>query len=146
MKEIIKKYYKEFLLRGLMVMGGGPIVLAIVYAILELCGVEVMLNGWQAALGIIAIAALAFVAAGVTVVYQIEELPLIKAIGIHGATLYIAYAIVYLVNGWLVRGYIPFLIFTAIFIVGYLAVWGIVYLVIKRNTDKINAKITEQNK
>ena len=105
-----------------------------------------MLNGWQAALGIIAIAALAFVAAGVTVVYQIEELPLIKAIGIHGATLYIAYAIVYLVNGWLVRGYIPFLIFTAIFIVGYLAVWGIVYLVIKRNTDKINAKITEQNK
>lgn len=146
MKEIIKKYYKEFFLRGLMVMGGGPIVLAIVYAILELCGVEVMLNGWQVALGIIAIAALAFVAAGVTVVYQIEELPLIKAIGIHGAILYIAYAIVYLVNGWLVRGYIPFLIFTAIFIVGYLAVWGIVYLVIKRNTDKINAKITEQNK
>jgi hypothetical protein len=146
MKEIIKKYYKGFLLRGLMVMGGGPIVLAIVYAILELCGVEVMLNGWQAALGIIAIAALAFVAAGVTVVYQIEELPLIKAIGIHGAILYIAYAIVYLVNGWLVRGYIPFLIFTAIFIVGYLAVWGIIYLVIKRNTDKINAKITEQNK
>ena len=145
MKEIIKKYYKDFLLRGLTVMGCGPIVLAIIYTILELCGVEVMLNGWQVALGIITIMALAFVAAGVTVVYQIEELPLVKAIGIHGAVLYVAYAIVYLVNGWLERGYIPFLVFTAIFIVGYLVVWGIVYIVIKKSTDKINAKITEKS-
>ena len=145
MKEIIKKYYKDFLLRGLTVMGFGPILLAIIYTILELCGVEVTLSGWQVALGIITITVLAFVAAGVTVVYQIEELPLVKAIGIHGVVLYIAYAIVYLANGWLERGYIPFLVFTAIFIVGYLAVWGIVYLVIKKSTDRINAKITEKN-
>ena len=146
MKEIIKKYYKDFIMRGLMVMGGGPIVLAIIYTILELCGVEVILNGYQAALGIITITVLAFVAAGVTVVYQIEELPLVKAIAIHGIVLYIAYAVVFLVNGWLKEGYIPFLVFTVIFIVGYFAVWGIVYLVIKKSTEKINIKIAEKTK
>lgn len=144
MKEIIKKYYKDFLMRGLTVMGCGPIVLAIIYTILELCGVEVILNGYQVALGIITITVLAFVAAGVTVVYQIEELPLVKAITLHGIVLYIAYAVVFLVNGWLKEGYIPFLVFTVIFIVGYFAVWGIVYLVIKKSTDKINVKIAEK--
>lgn len=144
MKEIIKKYYKDFLMRGLTVMGCGPIVLAIIYTVLELCGVEVILNGYQVALGIITITVLAFVAAGVTVVYQIEELPLVKAIALHGIVLYIAYAVVFLVNGWLKEGYIPFLVFTVIFIVGYFAVWGIVYLVIKKSTDKINVKIAEK--
>ncbi len=144
MKEIIKKYYKDFLMRGLTVMGCGPIVLAIIYTILELCGVEVILNGYQVALGIITITVLAFVAAGVTVVYQIEELPLVKAIAFHGIVLYIAYAVVFLVNGWLKEGYIPFLVFTVIFIVGYFAVWGIVYLVIKKSTEKINVKIAEK--
>lgn len=144
MKEIIKKYYKDFLMRGLTVMGGGPIVLAIIYTVLELCGVEVILNGYQVALGIITITVLAFVAAGVTVVYQIEELPIVKAIALHGIVLYIAYAVVFLVNGWLKEGYIPFLVFTVIFIVGYFAVWGIVYLVIKKSTEKINVKIAEK--
>lgn len=145
MKEIIKKYYKDFLMRGLTVMGGGPIVLAIIYTILELCGVEVILNGYQVALGIITITVLAFVAAGVTVVYQIEELPLVKATALHGIVLYISYAVVFLVNGWLKEGYIPFLVFTVIFIVGYFAIWGIIYLVIKKSTEKINVKIAEKN-
>lgn len=145
MKEIIKKYYKDFLMRGLTVMGSGPIVLAIIYTILELCGVEVILNGYQVALGIITITVLAFVAAGVTVVYQIEELPLVKATALHGIVLYIAYAVVFLVNGWLKEGYIPFLVFTVIFIVGYFAIWGIIYLVIKKSTEKINVKIAEKN-
>ena len=144
MKEIIKKYYKDFLMRGLTVMGSGPIVLAIIYTILELCGVEVILNGYQVALGIITITVLAFVAAGVTVVYQIEELPLVKATALHGIVLYIAYAVVFLVNGWLKEGYIPFLVFTVIFIVGYFAIWGIIYLVIKKSTEKINVKIAEK--
>ena len=34
--KIIGKYWKHFLLRGLVAMGFGPIVLAIIYVILEL--------------------------------------------------------------------------------------------------------------
>ena len=140
MKEIIKNNYKQFLFRGRLVMGGGPIVLAIVYAILQLCGVNVMLNGLQIGLGIITITILAFIAGGITVVYQIEEIPINYAITAHGVILYIVYAVVYLLNGWLEDGIVPFVVFTAVFILGYLIIWGIIYLITKNSTDKINQK------
>ena len=140
MKEIIKNNYKQFLFRGCLVMGGGPIVLAIVYAILQLCGVNVMLNGLQIGLGIITITILAFIAGGITVVYQIEEIPINYAITAHGVILYIVYAVVYLLNGWLEDGIVPFVVFTAVFILGYLIIWGIIYLITKNSTDKINQK------
>ena len=124
-------------------MSCGPIVLAIVYAILQLCGVNVMLNGLQIALGIITITILAFIAGGITVGYQIEEIPLNYAITAHGVVLYIVYAVVYLINGWLENGIIPFIVFTSVFIIGYLLVWGIIYLITKNSTDKINRKFKD---
>ena len=36
---LVRKYFKDFLLRGLVSMGFGSIVLSIVYGILGLCGV-----------------------------------------------------------------------------------------------------------
>lgn len=144
MKGIIKKNYKQFLFRGCLSMGGGPIVLAIVYAIIQLCGVDVVLNGYEVALGIITITALAFIAGGITVVYQIEEIPLSYAIAAHGIALYIVYAVVYLINGWLESGLIPFIVFTVIFIVGYLVTWVIIYLVTRKNTEKINRHLQNE--
>ena len=144
MKGIIKKNYKQFLFRGCLSMGGGPTVLAIVYAIIQLCGVNVVLNGYEVALGIITITALAFIAGGVTAVYQIEELPLSYAIIAHGIVLYIVYAVVYLINGWLKSGPAPFIVFTVIFIVGYFLTWGIIYLVTRKHIEKINEKLQNQ--
>ncbi len=144
MKEIIKKNYKQFLFRGCLSMGCGPVVLAIVYAIIQLCGGDVLLNGFEVALGILTITGLAFIAGGITVVYQIEELPLSYGITAHGIVLYIAYAAVYLVNGWLKSGPVPFIVFTLIFILGYLFTWGIIYLVTRKNTEKINEKLQSQ--
>jgi hypothetical protein len=144
MKDIIKKNYKQFLFRGCLSMGGGPLVLAIIYAVLQLCGVDVMLNGYEVALGIVTITALAFMAGGITVVYQIEEIPLSYGITAHGIVLYIVYAVVYLVNGWLKSGAIPFIVFTVIFILGYIITWGIIYLVTRKSTEKINKRL--QNK
>jgi len=138
---IIKKYYKEFLHRGLMVCGFGPIVLAIIYGILGACGVIDSLLPGVVTLGIITITVLAFLAAGITVVYKIEELPLPIAILLHGVILYIAYAIMYLINGWLKSGIIPFLVFTAIFAAGYLLVWIIVYFCIRNSIYKLNKKL-----
>lgn len=136
--KILGKYYKQFLLRGFVAMGFGPIVLATVYAILGLTGVAEAIDVYEMALGIITITALAFLCGGITVVYQIEELAISKAITLHGIIIYIAYAIVYLTNGWLAEGRAPFLIFTAIFIVGYLLVWLIIYFVTKRGTKNLN--------
>ena len=82
--------------------------------------------------------ALAFTAGGMNVIYQIEQLPLMVAILIHGGVLYVSYLTTYLFNDWLDWGTAPVLIFTGIFIVGYLLIWAVIYSMIKRNTVKLN--------
>ena len=111
----LKIYFKDFLLRGLVSMGFGPFVLSVVYGILGLCGVVDKLAVNEVVLGYLSITVLAFLCSGMTVVYQIEEIGLSKAITLHGIALYIAYAVVYLSNNWLKDGLIPFLVFTIIF-------------------------------
>ena len=139
--KILKKYFKEFLLRGLVSMGFGPIVLSIIYGILGLCRVVDKLAVNDVVLGFLSITALAFLCGGMTVVYQIEEIGISKAITLHGIALYVAYAVVYLSNNWLKDGLIPFLVFTVIFVVGYALVWLVIYLITKRGTDSLNKKI-----
>ena len=139
--KILKKYFKDFLLRGLVSMGFGPIVLSIIYGILGLCGVVDKLAVNEVVSGFSSITALAFLCGGMTVVYQIEEIGISKAITLHGIALYIAYAVVYLSNNWLKDGLIPFLVFTIIFVVGYALVWLVIYLITKRGTDSLNKRI-----
>ena len=134
-------YLKEFGLRGLIAMGFGPLVLAIVYSILGLVGVVESIGVYEMPLSIVTITALAFLCGGITVVYQIESLAISKAITLHGVVLYIAYAVVYLTNDWLEEGMIPFLIFTAIFVVGYALVWVAIYLITNNHTKKLNSKL-----
>jgi len=137
----MKKYVKEFLHRGLLCMGFGPLVLAIVFAILSLCGVVQTLAVSEMVLGIFTITVVAFVAAGVSVVYKIEELPLLYAILIHGVTLYVDYLAIYLVNGWLKDGVTPLIVFTVVFVLGFLLTWMIVYLFIRKDIKKMNRRI-----
>ena len=134
-------YLKEFGLRGLIAMGFGPLVLAIVYSILGLVGVVESIGVYEMPMGIVTITALAFLCGGITVVYQIESLAISKAITLHGVVLYIAYAVVYLTNSWLEEGMIPFLIFTAIFVVGYALVWVAIYLITNNHAKKLNSKL-----
>lgn len=144
MKSIIKRYYKDFLLRGIISMGFGPLVLAIIYTMLWIFGVVESVSAPEMCIGIVTITILAFLSGSITMLYQIEELPLIWAILSHGIVLYTVYAVVYVVNGWLETGVIPFIVFTLIFIFGYLMIWGIIYLIQKRQTDKLN-KVIEKN-
>ena len=139
--KILKKYFKDFLLRGIVSMGFGPIILSIVYGILGLCEVVDKLAVNDVVLGFLSITALAFLCGGMTVVYQIEEIGISKAITLHGIALYVAYTVVYITNNWLKDGLIPFLIFTVIFVIGYALVWLAIYLITKRGTDSLNKKI-----
>ena len=134
----MKKFWKEFFLRGLIASGGGPIVLAIIYGILGATGEVSQLTPSEVCLGIITITLLAFLAAGMTAVYKMEQLPLAMAILLHGGVLYLAYILTYLINGWLQNALIPILVFTGIFIVGYALIWGIIYWVEKSKTNKLN--------
>ena len=137
----MKKHALEFVHRGFVACWGGPVILAIIYAVLGSTGAVTALAPAEVAKEILSITVMAFIAAGITSVYQIERLPLFFAILLHGVALYLDYLIVYLVNGWLARGSAPFLIFTAVFIAGYAVIWACIYFFTRRQTQKINRKL-----
>jgi len=140
----MKKHILEFLRRGLYACGFGPMILAAVYLILQRhAGVETLPVN-QVCTGIVSLTALAFVAGGMNVVYQIERLPLMVAILIHGTVLYIGYLGTYLLNDWLEWGLAPISVFTGIFVLGYLIIWAIIYSVTKRKTENLNRILREK--
>ena len=139
----MKKHFIDFLRRGFTAMGFGPLVLVILYFVLQnQCNIETLTVN-RVCIGILSISALAFIAGGMNAIYQIERLPLIMAILIHGSVLYISYLITYLINDWLKWGLTPILVFTGIFVVGFLAIWAIIYFITKRKTANLN-KIIKQ--
>ncbi len=138
----MKKYIVEFLKRGLTFSVGGPVVLAIVYGILGATGTAVSLTPREVCLGILTVSLMAFVAAGITVVYTAEKLPLFWAALLHGIVLYADYILIYLLNGWLQSGMTPVLIFSAIFVAGYALVWVIIYFTTRQSTRMLNQRIT----
>ena len=132
------------MLRGLVSMGLGPIVLAIVYWILKQAVAVDTLTVPQICIGIFSLSALAFLAGGMNAIYQIERMPLMTAILIHGIVLYVGYLCTYLLNDWLDFGIIPIVVFTAIFVVGYIVIWAIIYSVTRRSTAKLNEMLKKK--
>ncbi len=137
----MNNYVKTFLLRGLMFGGFGPIILGIVYCILEKTIADFSLTGSEVFIGILSTYLIAFVQAGVSVFNQIEEWPIAKSLLFHFCTLYLVYVIAYLVNTW-----IPFIpaiigIFTVIFAAIYFLVWFTVYICVKITSKKFNKEL-----
>lgn len=142
----MKKIISEVVRRGLIACGFGPIVLAILYLVLKHTSGLETLSINQVCTGILSISALAFIAGGLNVLYQIERLPLMIAVLIHGGILYITYLITYLLNDWLEQGVAPILVFSGAFVLGYFIIWIIIYSIIKRNTEKINALLKQKQR
>ena len=140
----MKRIISEFFRRGFIACGLGPVVLAILYLILQHQADVETLTINQVCLGIFSLSALAFIAGGMNVIYQIERLPLMLAILIHGGILYISYLATYLINDWLEWGVTPILVFSGIFAFGYLVIWAIIYSIIKRNTEKLNIMLRQK--
>lgn len=134
----MNKNVKNYLLRGLMFGGFGPIIMGIVLWILYLSGVEVSLNGTDVLVGVVSTYVLAFVQAGSSVFNQMDNWPIAKSMGIHFLSLYIVYVLCYLVNSWLPFKLGVVAIFTAIFVGAYLIVWITVYLIVRRTSKKLN--------
>ena len=142
----MKRFAAEFCRRGLVACGFGPLVLAVLYWILGQKGIILTLTVEEVSLGIFSLAVLAFLVGGMNSIYQMERLPLMLAILIHGIVLYGAYLVTYLLNGWLDWGVIPILVFSGIFVFGYLLIWAVIYGINKRKTEKINAILLEKQK
>ena len=141
----MKRHILEFLRRGMVACGFGPIVLAILYLALHHHGVVDMLTVHEVCLGIISLLLLAFIAGGMNFVYQIERLPVMLAILIHGGVLYVSYLATYLLNGWLDWGWMPILVFSSIFLLGYLGIWAVIYVVTKKKTAQVNEMLKKRN-
>ena len=141
----MRKFWKEFFLRGALCSAGGPVILAMIYGVLGATGAVEHFSPSEVCLGILSITLMAFVVAGMTAIYQMEQLPLPMAILLHGSALYVTYILTYLVNGWLQQSLIPILVFTGIFVVGYAVIWAIIFAVTKAKAEKINRSLKRQN-
>lgn len=137
----MNKYVKEFLHRGLVFGGFGPIVVSIILLAINAAGEAVTLTAKDYFTSTVSIYLLAFVHAGASVFNQIEHWSLPKSVFFHFSSLYIVYSLCYIINSW-----IPFepkvlLIFTAVFVAGYIAVWLTVMVILKITTKKMNRRL-----
>ncbi len=138
---IMNKYVKEFLHRGLMFSGFGPIVAGIIYCVLSYTVKDFSLGGFDVFIAIISTYLLAFIHAGSSVFHQIEHWSVLKALFCQLGALYLIYLVCYLINSWLPFETSVVAIFTVVFVVGYLAIWGIVYLCVKNTSKKMSEKL-----
>ncbi len=134
-------YVKQFLQRGVVFGGFGPIILGIVFWILSLTIPDFSLKGGEVMLAILSTYALAFVQAGASVFNQIDEWPLMKSLACHFGSLYVVYVGCYLLNSWIPFEPMVILIFTAIFVATYAIVWLTVFLCVKAFSRRCNAKL-----
>lgn len=132
----MKAFSIEFFKRGLISAWGGPFVLAIIYYIVGKIESIENISVNEVSLGILSITLMAFIAGGITAIYQSEKLPIAFSALIHAAVLYLDYLIMYLFNDWIPRSEIG--IFTAIFAAGFAIIWLIIYLCSRKQTDGIN--------
>ena len=135
----MKGFISNFVLRGLIACGFGPLVLGALYLTLNISGVVDTVSVTEMCMGILSIFVLAFVCGGMTAIYQVEKLHIITAILLHGGVLYAVYLATYLINNWLEEGLIPLLVFSGIFVVGYIIIWAIIYAINRKRIAKINA-------
>lgn len=137
----MNKYLKQFLHRGLIFGGFGPVILAIIYFIISKTVNNFAFSGKEVMLGIISVYLLAFLQAGATVFNQIEHWPITKSLLFHFSTLYVAYVLCYVLNSWI--PFIPevLIIFTLVFVLIYFVIWFTVYISVKTFSKKANQKL-----
>ncbi|MBR4867995.1 MAG: DUF3021 domain-containing protein [Clostridia bacterium] len=141
----MNQYAKEFIHRGFIFGGFGPIIMGIIYWILSYSIPDFSLTGGQICLSIVSIYLVAFVQAGASVFNQIEHWPLAKSLFIHFFSLYLVYVLCYLVNRWIPFVPMVLLIFTVIFVVAYGIVWVSVYLAVRHTEKRLNKQLSPKN-
>lgn len=136
-----KTYVIEFLKRGLIFGGFGPIVTGIVFFVIDLSVGGISISGTDALLAIISTYLLAFIHAGASIFNQIEHWPIAKSLGIHFSTLFVAYSLCYIVNSWIPFEPMVLLIFFGAFTLTYLIIWLSVYLAVRGVRRTFNAQL-----
>ena len=137
----MKKFVKDFALRGMIAAGFGPLILVSIYLSLQLSGIIISIPTSQVNLNIISSLILAFIAGGISAIFNVEKISLGVATLIDAIVIYLDYLIIYLINNWIKAQFIPLLIFTFVYIIGYLIIWAIIYHKVKSQVSSINQKL-----
>lgn len=137
----MNRYLKDFLHRGLIFGGFGPIVVAIVFMCISLADRGFSLTASQILLATVSSYLLAFIQAGVTVFNQIEHWSTVKSLLCHFVTLYAAYSVCYVVNSWIPFEPMVLVIFSAVFVVLFFVIWTIVYLSVRATSKRLNSQL-----
>lgn len=137
----MKQFWKQFLQRGLLVCCGGPLIVALIYMSISVCGNLTSLTPKEVCMAIISSAVMAFVAGGITAIYTVETIPLIKALLLHGLILYVDYLLLYLLNSWIPLKLITIVMFTVIYVVTFAIISLWIYLATRKRTEKLNEQI-----
>ena len=140
----MNRYVKEFLIRGLMFSGFGPIIVGIVYLSLEASGVDLKLNAINIFLAILSTYIIAFVQAGSSIFNQIEEWPKVKSLFFQMTSIYVVYIGGYLINNWIPFKFEVIIIFTCVYISVFLSIWLSAYFINKKITKKLNEKLNNE--
>lgn len=137
----MNKYVKEYLHRGLMFGGFGPIIAGIVYFIIDINVGGISITGKEVLLAIASTYVLAFVQAGASVFNQIEHWGILKSLLFHFISIYLAYLGCYAVNSWITLKPMVIIIFTAIFMITYAVIWVTVYLTVRSTGKGLNQRL-----
>lgn len=137
----MKKFIKDFALRGMIAAGFGPLILVTIYLGLQLSKTVTNLSVAQVNLNIISSLILAFIAGEISAIFRVERISIGTATLIDAVVIYFDCLVIYLINDWIKAQAIPLIIFTIIYIVGYLIIWLIIYHQVKTQVKNINQKL-----
>lgn len=134
----MKKFIIEFIKRGALFAGLGPLILAIVYLFLAQNGIVESVSVNQMVTEILSSVLLAFIAAGVSAVYTLKRIHHGIAGLIQGSVLLLDYLSIYLLNGWIPYDLKSIITFILIFITTFILIWLIIYVSVKQQIKKLN--------
>lgn len=137
----MKRFIKDFTLRGLVAAGFGPLILVIIYYGYQLTENVTSRTMTEVNINILSCLVMAFIAGGIGAIFKVEKIPLGVATLIDAIVIYVDYLFFYLINNWIPIMVIPLLVFTVIYIIGYVIIWLIIYKKVKSQVQKVNQKL-----
>lgn len=137
----MKEFIRNFIKSGLQAAGFGPLILVIFYYIYSVTINFHTISVQDVNKNIVSSLLLAFIAGGINAIFKVERIPLGLATTIDAIVIYLDYLLFYVLNDWIKLQIIPFLVFTGIYIIGYLIIWLCIYHQVKNQVQKLNQKL-----
>lgn len=137
----MKRFIKDFILRGLVASRFGPLILVTIYYGYQLTENVTSRPMAEININIISSLLMALIADIIGAIFKVEKVPLGVATLIDAIVIYFDYLFFYLINNWISIMVTPLLVFTVIYIIGYTIIWLIIYKKVKSQVQKVNQRL-----